>query len=135
MPIDKRPFHDALYLFYQDNRRFVIKLYIDVSHRTYMMQYDHYWKNLKIRIDKTEYAHLYKIYDILTIEEKKLVATLSYGYDHNRWTKLRIIWRKKKANWFRRLSSKEYNDTDNDRGIGMIRLAMHKVMIESACHV
>ena len=133
VPLYERPFHDALFLFYQDNRRVWDQtVYIDVSHRAYMMQYDHYWKNLKIRIDKTEYAHLYKIYDILTIEEKKLIATLSYGYDHDSWSKLRIIWRKKKANWFRRLSSKEYNDADTDRGIGMRRFAMHKVMIESA---
>lgn len=61
------------------------------AYSAYILQYHKYWLSLIQRISDTEYAHLYKIYNILTIKEKKLVASLSCGYDQVNWNKLGTI--------------------------------------------
>ena len=97
-----------------------------------MLQYHKYWLSLTQRISDTEYAHLYRIYDILSIEETKLVAFLSRGYDQDSWSKLGTVWNKKKANWFRRLAHDAYLSADADRGVGMRRFTMHRIIIDRA---
>ena len=90
-----------------------------------MDQYSNYWEELKDRIEQTEYTHLTKIYNILTDEEMTLITGLTYGYNHVRWSKLRVVWKKKKANWFRMSSNTDYDPDDTDKDVGMRRTTMH----------
>jgi len=95
-----------------------------------MEQYDPYWKDMKDRIEETEYTHLYKVHDMLAIEETGVVAGLLHRHDGERWSKLRVIWRKQKANWFRMYWNKKYNPDDARRNIGMRRTAKNEVIDE-----